>query len=103
MLTRSSLELPEMRPPAGVTIIVVVVSKAFKAGQDPRAKNRTLGLANSLGTSHRRILGRQKFPGSSPKARPRPLPHGGRGADGRQVQSPPHQATSYPEDAKEEK
>lgn len=58
MLTRSSLELPEMRPPAGVTIIVVVVSKAFKAGQDPRAKNRTLGLANSLGTSHRRILGR---------------------------------------------
>lgn len=61
VLTRSSLELPEMRPPAGVTIIVAVVSKAFKAGQDPHAKNRKLGLADSLGTSHCRILGREKF------------------------------------------
>lgn len=84
-----------MRSPAGVTITVIVVSKAFKAGQDPRAKNRMLGLADSLGTSNHRILGRQKFPGSSP--------HGGWWADGRQVQPYHTSPPSQPEDAREEK
>ena len=74
MLIGSSLELPEMRQSTNITavlpLVVLVVSKALKAGEGLHAEDRRPGLADGLGTFHCRVQGMGKFPKSSPKAHP---------------------------------
>lgn len=75
MLIGSSLELPEMRQSTNITIVlplavVLVVSKALKAGEGLHAEDRRPGLADGLGTFHCRVQGMRKFPEFSPKAHP---------------------------------